>query len=412
MPASPDEPTTISALTARLRGTLEREFPTVFVRGEISGWSVAQSGHAYFTLKDASAALGCVMWKGTRASLAFVPTDGMQVDARGGISVFEKRGQYQLTVSSLRRAGEGDLWRRFVELKERLEKEGLFDAARKRPIPALPRAVGVVTSPGGAVVHDIANVLSRRAPWLPVYVAPARVQGTGAAEEVRAGIEFLARMGLVDVIIVARGGGSMEDLWEFNSEVVARAVVASPLPVVSAVGHETDFTICDFASDLRAPTPSAAAELVSTGHHEISARLADAMRTIERNVADGLRDRRRRVESLLASHAIGSPLVRLREAQQRLDHAERRLPAALDLRMERMRQRIRALDGALAGHDPELILKKGYAIIRREKSGSVVRDPEKVRPGVVIRAQVAQGELRARVLPAADAQGELFPREP
>lgn len=406
-----EEPTSVAALTARLRGTLEREFPAVFVRGEISGWSVAQSGHAYFTLKDASAALGCVMWKGTRAGLAFAPADGMQVDARGGISVFEKRGQYQLTVSSLRRAGEGDLWRRFLELKERLEREGLFDPGRKRALPELPRAVGVVTSPGGAVIHDIAKVLSRRAPWLPVYVAAARVQGAGAAEEVRAGIEFLAGTGLVDVVIVARGGGSMEDLWEFNSEVVARAVVASPIPVVSAVGHETDFTICDFASDLRAPTPSAAAELVSAGHVEVSARVAEGLRAMERHVVDGLRDRRRKVESLLGSHALESPVVRLREAQQRLDHAARRLPAALDLRLERVRSRLRALEGALTGHDPELILKKGYAIVRREKSGAIVRDAERVRPGVVIRAQIAEGELRARVLPAPDSQGDLFGKD-
>ncbi len=412
MESRKDEPTTVSALTARLRGTLEREFPNILVRGEISGWSVAASGHAYFTLKDETASLGCVLWKGTRALLSFAPADGMQVDARGGISVFEKRGQYQLTVSSMRRAGEGDLWRRFLELKERLEGEGLFDPARKRPLPPLPRAVGVVTSPAGAVIHDIATILRRRAPWLPVYVAPARVQGPGAAEEVRAGIGLLARSGLVDLIILARGGGSMEDLWEFNSEVVARAVAASPVPVVSAIGHETDFTICDFAADLRAPTPSAAAELVIAGHHEVSARLGEASRAIARHVTDLLRDTRRRVESSLASHALQTPVVRLREAQQRLDHAQRRLPAALDLRLERVRTRLRALDGALGGHDPALILAKGYAILRREKGGSIIRDPAKVRPGHLIRAEVAMGEIRARVLPPPDAQGDLFPPDP
>jgi len=406
--ASPEDPISVGELTAQLRAALESAFPSVFVTGEISGWMVAASGHAYFTMKDAGAALSCVMWRGTRSTLGFAPGDGVQVDARGAISVFEKRGQYQLTVSSMRRAGEGDLYRKFLELKEKLEKEGLFDPARKRPIPRLPRAVGVVTSPTGAVIHDIKNVMARRAPWVPVYLAPSRVQGAEAAREIVAAIQLLAGSGLVDVIIVGRGGGSLEDLWEFNSEIVARAVAACPIPIVSAVGHETDFTICDFVSDLRAPTPSAAAELVSAGHHLAADRLAQSTRVIERHVVEGLRDRRRRVDSLLASYSFQRPLALLREAQQRADLAQRRLPQALETRVERTRTRLRALTGALVGHDPELILRKGYAIVRREKNGAIVRDASKLKPGIVVRGQVSEGEFRARIMPPADAQGELF----
>jgi len=408
---SGEEPLTISQLTARLRATLEQGFPSVHVTGEISGWMVAASGHAYFTLKDAGAALSCVMWRSAVGALAFPPGDGIQVDARGGISVFEKRGNYQLTVSSMRRAGEGDLHKKFLELKDRLGREGLFDASRKRAIPSLPRAIGVVTSPTGAVIHDIRNVMKRRAPWVPVYLAPAKVQGAGAAAEIVAGIRLLAESGRVDVIIVGRGGGSLEDLWEFNSEGVARAVAGSPIPIISAVGHEVDFTICDFASDLRAPTPSAAAEIVSAGHHAIADRLATAARTLDRIVVEGIRTRRARVEAILSSYALRRPERELREMSQRLDTAQRRLPQAMDRRLERARLRITSLTGALVGHDPELILKKGYAIVRRERGGSIVRDPDKLRPGVILRTQVADGKIRSRVLPAINSQEDLFSSE-
>lgn len=402
-----DAPITVTQLTAQLRGTLERAFPSVWVEGEVSGWTVAASGHAYFTLKDEGAALACVCWRGTRAGLSFAPRDGQRVECRGAISVFEKRGSYQLTVSAMRPAGEGELYRRFLELKGKLEREGLFDPGRKRPLPEFPRAVGIVTSASGAVLHDIRNVAGRRAPWMPLLLWPSRVQGEGAGRELAHAVERLGASGLVDAIIVGRGGGSMEDLWEFNTEALARAVAACPVPVLSAVGHETDFTICDFAADLRAPTPSAAAELVTAGHFAVRERILRAVRSLEREVPERIARERRAVESLLRSYEFRRAEVALRDAMQRTDDALRTLPLALERRIGRTRDRIAALSAALAGHDPELILKKGYAIVRESRSGAVVRDPAALKPAAIVEAQVSGGTFRAAVIGEA-GQRDLF----
>src|SRR5436309_5744953 len=257
---------TVSELTRNIRGTLETKFGAVWVQGEISNYKLHPSGHQYFTLKDQLAQISCVIWRDTMLPLRQPLADGAQVQVYGTVTVFEARGQYQLNVQIIQPRGVGILQAKFEALKRKLEAEGLFAPERKRPLPKFPRRVGIVTSPSGAAVRDILNVLRRRAPWLRILINPVRVQGTGAAQEIAVAIRELAMPNEhwppLDLIVVTRGGGSIEDLWEFNEEIVARAIFHSAVPIVSAVGHEIDFTICDFVADLRAPTPSAAAELI------------------------------------------------------------------------------------------------------------------------------------------------------
>src|SRR5271154_4350202 len=270
---------TVAELNARIRGLLGDEFDDIWVAGEISGTKNATSGHCYFTLKDQDAQLKCVCFRQNRRYLKFKPQDGMAVLARGHIDVYEARGEYQLLVEAIEPQGHGALQFAFEQLKKKLAGEGLFDPARKRPIPRLPQRIGIVTSPAGAVVRDITEILSRRFPGLHLRIYPASVQGEGSVEAVCRGIDYFSNSGWAQVVIVARGGGSLEDLWTFNEESVARAIAASSVPVISAVGHETDFTIADFVADLRAPTPSAAAELVIGTRRSVDDRI------------EGLRDR-------------------------------------------------------------------------------------------------------------------------
>src|SRR2546428_12175 len=267
---------TVSELNSDIRGLLGREFQDIWVAGEISGTKLATSGHYYFTLKERDAQLRCVCFRSTHRFLKFKPQDGIAVLARGHVDVFEARGEYQLLVEFLEPQGHGALQFAFEQLKKKLAAEGLFEASRKRPLPRFPRRIGIVTSPRGAVISDMLQILERRFPGLHIRLFPALVQGDGAAEEICRGLEFFSRPAWAELIIVARGGGSLEDLWAFNEEAVARAIVASPVPVVSAIGHETDSTIADFVADLRAPTPSAAAELVVPTRDELYDRIAAA----------------------------------------------------------------------------------------------------------------------------------------
>ena len=278
---------TVSELNSAIRGILDREFQDVWIVGEISGTKLAASGHYYFTLKERDAQLRCVCFRSTHRYLKFKPQDGVAVLARGRIDVFEARGEYQLLVEFLEPQGHGALQFAFEQLKKKLAAEGLFEASRKRPLPRFPRRIGIVTSPRGAVISDMLQILERRFPGLHIRLFPALVQGDGAAEEVCRGLEFFGRSGWAELIIVARGGGSLEDLWAFNEEAVARAIVASPVPVVSAIGHETDVTIADFVADLRAPTPSAAAELIVSTRDELRA----GIETLRRHLAQAARYR-------------------------------------------------------------------------------------------------------------------------
>src|SRR5213595_2759560 len=301
---------TVSELTRSIRGTLETKFGAVWVQGEISNYKLHPSGHQYFTLKDQRAQIACVIWRDAMLPPRQPLVDGAQVQAYGTVTVFEARGQYQFNVQILQPRGVGLLQAKFEALKRKLEAEGLFAPERKRPLPKFPRRIGIVTSPTGAAIRDMLNVLGRRAPWLQILISPVRVQGTGAAQEIAVAIRELAApneaFAALDLIVVTRGGGSIEDLWEFNEEIVARAIFHSAVPIVSAVGHEIDFTICDFVADLRAPTPSAAAELIVPDIMDLQRQIERCARTLARQL-----------------------LNRVRDAQQRLDHERETLQRCL-----------------------------------------------------------------------------------
>ena len=356
-----DEPRvfSVSEITRSVRTVLENEIGTVWVEGEVSNYRKQASGHQYFTLKDAQAQLACVWFARGGARLKQVAlAEGMQVQVRGALTVYEARGQYQLNVQLVQAGGAGLLQAKFEALKRKLDGEGLFDPAGKRALPPFPQVIGIVTSPTGAALRDMLNILARRAPWLRVVVCPARVQGDGAAEEIAAGVAALNRLRerKIDVIVVARGGGSVEDLWAFNEEVVARAIAGSALPVVSAVGHEIDFTIADFAADLRAPTPSAAAELIAPDAAELSRRLAQLRAQAQRQMIAALSAHRSRVDFLARSAFFREPEKRLAEATQRTDLAAEALHRVMRDEIVNARQQVATLLAALRQHRPDQLL--------------------------------------------------------
>ena len=356
-----DEPRvfSVSEITRSVRTVLEDEIGTVWVEGEVSNYRKQASGHQYFTLKDAQAQLACVWFARGGVRLKQVAlAEGMQVQVRGALTVYEARGQYQLNVQLVQAGGAGLLQAKFEALKRKLDAEGLFDPARKRALPQFPQVIGIVTSPTGAALRDMLNILARRAPWVRVVVCPARVQGDGAAEEIAAGIAALNRLAArrIEVIVVARGGGSVEDLWAFNEEAVARAVAASAVPVISAVGHEIDFTIADFAADLRAPTPSAAAELLAPDGAELLRRVTQLRAQALRQMISALAAHRGRVDFLARSAFFREPEKRLREAQQRADLAEEALRRVMRERIAEARQSVAAALAALRQHRPDQLL--------------------------------------------------------
>lgn len=353
---------TISQVTQMVREVLEETIGEIAVEGEVSNYRKQPSGHQYFTLKDENSQLQCVMfarpgmWRKT-----VILSDGMHVIARGRLTVYESRGQYQLNVQSVQAGGAGLLQARFEALKQKLSAEGLFDPSRKRPLPPFPVAVGIVTSPAAAALRDILNVLSRRAQWLRVVISPVRVQGEGAAQEIAKAVDELNRfeeLGLhpVDVIIVTRGGGSIEDLWEFNEEIVARAIANSAIPVISAVGHEIDFTIADFAADLRAPTPSAAAELVAPDRAELQRRLEQTLGRLRRHVAVCLTEEKQRLSVARRSALLREPQRRWQEAVQRLDTNGDNLRRGAVQALNSRREKLRGLESVLKQHRPDQLL--------------------------------------------------------
>ncbi len=339
-------------LVTRARDLVERQFGDVWVEGEISNYRPAPSGHVYFTLKDSDAQLPIVLFRRQALLLRFRPEDGLHVLVRGRVSVYEQRGQLQLVAETMEPVGAGSLQLAFEQLKERLKAEGLFDTARKRPLPAFPRAAGIVTSPTGAVIRDFLNIVSRRHSGLNVLLYPASVQGDSAPAEIEAAIAALNDSNLVDLIVLARGGGSLEDLAAFNSERVARAVASSRLPVVSAVGHETDFTIADFAADLRAPTPSAAAELVTEAHHKIAEHLATQSNRLERGMRFQLLQTQQRLARLQASRAETRMAALIHRLAQHLDDLTLRQESALAAQIRRSQGRVADLASAVLRHDP------------------------------------------------------------
>jgi exodeoxyribonuclease VII large subunit len=409
---------TVSELTRRLQEVLEERFPAVWVEGEISNFRPSAAGHAYFTLKDAESQLRAVLFRSRGRRVRFEPADGLHVMAFGSIEVYPQRGEYQMVVELLEPKGLGALQLAFEQLKARLSAEGLFDQARKRELPRFPRKIGIVTSTSGAAIRDILRVIGRRFGELHIVIAPCRVQGEGAAEEIAQGVRDLNLLGGVDVIIVARGGGSLEDLWAFNEEVVARALAGSKVPVVSAVGHEVDYTIADFVADLRAPTPSAAAELVVREKQAVVDSLAQLRARLERLAARPLRDLERRVDELtarlrremrgelsraahrvaLATRALraSDPVARVVRDRHRLENLQSRMIAVLHRRRDRARGALETAVGRLDSLSPLAVLGRGYSLTRTT-TGDIVHSPAQVNVGDVIRVLLQRGSLDARV---------------
>lgn len=429
----------VSELTAEIRGLLTDHFTDIWVAGEISGTRVPASGHYYFTLKDEGAQLKAVCYKMTARYLKFKPQDGIAVLARGRIDVYDARGEVQFVVEAIEPQGHGALQFAFEQLKKKLAAEGLFDNSRKRAMPALPARIGIVTSPTGAVIRDVLQILERRFPGRHVRIYPALVQGEGSIEQVVAGLEYFSRSKWAEVVIVARGGGSLEDLWTFNEERVARAIVKCAVPVISAIGHETDFTIADFVADLRAPTPSAAAEMVirtrqslfevldastikltqtvrlnmamraralhrisvdqATLHRAIGRRMqrVDELEYRLRDLVRGTLDRRKKVLERIRS-GLTQLDVRLKfaAAHRRIEASEAKILQSIRLRVIGVRGKLSVLDGHLAQLSPLKILERGYAIV--EKNGRIVKAPEDAPADSEVKIRVAKGHLRGRIL--------------
>jgi len=414
---------TVSELTRSIRGALETKFGAVWVQGEVSNYKLHPSGHQYFTLKDARAQIACVIFRNTMAPLRQPLADGAHVQVFGTVSVFEARGQYQISVQIVQPRGLGVLQAKFEALKRKLDAEGLFDAARKRALPKFPKRIGIVTSPSGAAIRDILNVLRRRAPWLSILISPVRVQGTGAAQEIAVAIRELAtpneNFASVDLIVVARGGGSIEDLWEFNEEIVARTIASVAVPIVSAIGHEIDFTIADFVADLRAPTPSAAAELIVPDitdlrrqldafargvRRELLNRMRDAQQrldhareTLRRCLAHKIDNYRRTLTHALATLQARSPVRELLLRRNRFGDLHRRLRESPGRILENARHRFQKIEGILRVLGPDATLRRGYSITTDDR-GKLIRSVATVRPKMKIKTRVADGEFESKTL--------------
>ena len=387
---------TVSQLLRSVRDTLERRFPLAWVRGELSNWSRAPSGHCYFTLKDETAQVDCVMFRSRVAALDWEPRNGAQVEARALVSLYEPRGRFQLTVETMRQAGLGALYERFLRLKKKLGEEGLFAPGAKRPLPPHPRCIGVVTSLAAAALRDVLTTIARRNPGLEVIVYPAPVQGDGAAERIAGMLRRAARRAECDVLLLVRGGGSLEDLWQFNEEVLARAIRACPIPVVVGVGHETDFTIADFAADQRAPTPTAAAELVSPSRLQLAALLADCARRLNREMRRRLDYAAQALDA--SARRLVHPAQRLRAHQQLVAQLSARLGLSFLHSLRACQGRLARLQTGLAGLDPSAVLGRGYSITYNA-AGEVLRDAARIRPGDALRTRLANGEVHSEAKP-------------
>jgi len=387
----------VSELTREIRFLLESSFPDIWVQGEISNFSHHTSGHMYFSLKDDKAQISCVMWQSRNQNLFFTPQDGMKVLVQGRVTVFEKRGSYQLNVLQLQPAGVGELQLAFEQLKNRLREEGLFSAEFKKPIPRYPQRVGIVTSPTGAAIQDLISVLHRRLPALEIILNPVRVQGEGAALEIALAIDEFNEYGNVDVLIVGRGGGSLEDLWAFNEEIVARAVFRSRIPVVSAVGHEVDFTICDFVADLRAPTPSAAAELVAPSREELSTQLRGYRENMTTDILNLISTSKEKLHRVRASYGFRQPLDLVRQQAQRLDEIQRNLNQLLAHRLELSREKMNGLSKRLALLDHKNVLKRGYSITLRQADRKIITRAAELAVDDAVEIQFYSGKVLGRV---------------
>ena len=384
----------VSELLRSVREVLERRFPLAWIGGEISNFRPAASGHWYFTLKDETAQVDCVMFRGRAAALDWEPAEGMRVETRALVTLYEPRGRFQLNVESMRRAGLGPLYERFLKLKAQLEAEGLFDPKAKRPIPEHPKQIGILTSLQAAALRDVLTTLRRRNPSIPVVVYPVPVQGEGAAAKIAQMLAIANSRAECDVLLLVRGGGSIEDLWQFNEEAVARAIRASRIPVVVGVGHETDVTIADFAADWRAPTPTAAAEMVSPSRDELLARLGELAQRATREALRRIEYAMQTVDAL--ARRLVHPRERLRTSRQLLIQLAARLASATARRVDYFSAQVERFKASLVSLNPSAVLERGYSLTR-DVQGVVVRDASRVAEGERLTTTLARGWIESEV---------------
>jgi len=389
---------TITEITHYIRELLEGDenLQDIWVQGEISNFTRASSGHLYFTLKDATSSLRCVMWKNNVSKLALLPKNGDAVQVHGIISVYEATGQYQLYVDWIRMSGEGELYQEFLRLKEKLETEGLFDPSKKRALPTFPKIIGIVTSPTGAALRDILDTIQRRYTLADIMISPSQVQGIDAPAQIKSAIEKLISIVKPDVIIIARGGGSIEDLWAFNDEGVARAIAASSIPIITGIGHETDFTIADFASDVRAPTPTAAAEIVTPNRMDLKFVLTEHSETMLRLIKNQCADRIAALDKYHHNLLLLSPMTRLMNDRQRLDDLLNRVVRYTKHHLQLSRSQFEGLRKNLDSLNPSSALQRGFSAVSLP-DGTLVRSIHQVKPSDMINIRAIDGEYSAQV---------------
>lgn len=390
---------TVSSVNGYIKGIISRDMilSNLWIRGEVSNFKNHSSGHMYFTLKDENSLIKCVMFKTQNSYLKFLPENGMKVIIKGYISVYERDGQYQLYAEEMINDGVGNLHIAFEQLKQKLSEEGLFDSCYKKRIPFLPNSIGVVTSSTGSVIRDIINVLDRRFYNACIKVLPVKVQGLGAANEISKAIDTLNQLKCVDVIIVARGGGSLEELWPFNEEIVARSIFKSKLPIISAVGHETDYTICDFAADVRAPTPSAAAEIVMPEKQQLVNRLIELDIRFRSAVLRNAKIKRKRLEELKNSAVFRQPYDRVYQERMKVDILSKDMKRAFLIKQERTEAKLKFLIGKLDALSPLTILSRGYSIVKSADDEHIIKSVKDVATGEQIKVNLADGDLECTV---------------
>ena len=389
---------TISGLTQSIKAIIEESLSSVWVTGEISNFKHHSSGHMYFSLKDSGAQIPCVMWAGRNRSLYFEPQDGMQIVVQGRVTVYEKRGYYQFDVWQMQPAGVGALQLAFEQLKQRLQNDGLFDQAHKKDLPAFPQRIGIVTSPTGAAIRDFVSVLRRRWPSIEIIVRPVKVQGQGAAEEIVSAIQEFNEYQKVDILVIGRGGGSLEDLWAFNEEIVARAIYASELPIVSAVGHEIDFSISDFVADYRAATPSAAAEMITPDADDVMHTLSGYIHSAYHQLQQHLTVHREKLNGLAKSYGLRRPADLIHQKHQDIDELHHRLDFSFKQLMEKWQQGVDTTYQRLNNLNHENILRRGFAIVLKESDKSLVSKASHLKTKEIIQIKFSNDRARAQVI--------------
>lgn len=387
----------VTELTREIKVLLETTIPVIWLEGEISNFKLHSSGHMYFSLKDQGAQIPCVLWRGRNQALPFTPQDGMKVLAQGRVTVYEKRGAYQFDVVKMQPAGIGELQLALEQLKQKLFAEGLFDDAHKKPLPKFPDRIGIVTSPTGAAIQDLIHILNRRFSGIEIILNPVKVQGEGAAQEIARAIDEFNEYGEVDVLIIGRGGGSLEDLWAFNEEVVARAIFRSRIPIISAVGHEVDFSISDFVADMRAPTPSAAAELAVSDRQELSHKIILWLKKMYTTVLNDIQFQQQRLINISRSYGFRRPPDLIHQHQQRLDELTRSLERNQVHRLQLLNEKLATVSQKLSVLAPTSILKRGYSICYKIEDNSIVKNAQQLQAEDQVKIKFYIGDILGTV---------------